>query len=57
MHNRARIVAPILLLVALAAAGYWWWNDRAAAANASSQLSGSGMLRIDAERGTKSAGK
>jgi multidrug resistance efflux pump len=47
MHNRARIVAPILLLVALAAAGYWWWNDRAAAANASSQLSGSGTIEAE----------
>ena len=46
MHNRARIIGPILLLALLAGAGYWWWNQRASAANAAT-LSGSGTIEAE----------
>jgi multidrug resistance efflux pump len=47
MHNRARIVAPILLLVILGGGGYWWWSQRAQAAATSGQLSGSGTIEAE----------
>src|SRR6266545_3518964 len=46
MHNRARIIAPILLLALLASGGYWWWNQRADAAS-SRTLSGSGTIEAE----------
>src|SRR5919201_2165504 len=46
MHNRARIIAPILLLAILAGGGYWLWNRQAAAAT-SNQLSGSGTIETE----------
>ena len=47
MHQRARIVAPILLLAVLAGGGFWWWNQRADAATASAALSGSGTIEAE----------
>jgi multidrug resistance efflux pump len=47
MHNRARIVAPILLLAILVGGGYWWWNQQAAAAATSGALSGSGTIEAE----------
>jgi multidrug resistance efflux pump len=47
MHNRARIIAPVLLLAILAGGGYWWWNQRAEAASASATLSGSGTIEAE----------
>src|SRR5262245_6937117 len=47
MHNRARIVAPILLLAILGGGGYWWWSQRAEAAATSGQLSGSGTIEAE----------
>jgi HlyD family secretion protein len=47
MHNRARIIAPILLLALLAGGGYWWWSQRASAASAASRLSGSGTIEAE----------
>jgi len=46
MHNRARIIAPILLLALLASGGYWWWNQHADAAS-SRTLSGSGTIEAE----------
>ena len=46
MHNRARIVAPILLVALLAGGGLWWWN-RSASAAAAAQLSGSGTIEAE----------
>ena len=47
MHNRARIVAPIVLLVILIGGGYYWWNQRAATAVTSAQLGGSGTIEAE----------
>src|SRR5215211_1569268 len=46
MHNRARIIAPILLIVLLASGGFWWWNQRASAAGERT-LSGSGTIEAE----------
>src|SRR4029078_749988 len=46
MHNRAKIMGPILLLALLAGGGYWWWNQRAGA-SAASRLSGSGTIEAE----------
>ena len=46
MHQRARIIAPILLLALLAGGGFWWWGQRANAAGGRA-LSGSGTIEAE----------
>lgn len=46
MHNRVRIIIPILLLAAIAGTGYWWWNRQANAASTTT-LSGSGTIEAE----------
>lgn len=47
MHNRARIVLPVLLVVALIGGGFWWWNQRTTAATADGMLNGSGTIEVE----------
>lgn len=47
MHQRARIVIPIVLLVALLGGGYYWWDRRATVAAQSGQLAGSGTIEAE----------
>jgi len=47
MHNRIRIIAPILLVALLVGGGFWWWNQRTRAASAAGQLSGSGTIEAE----------
>jgi multidrug resistance efflux pump len=46
MHQRARVVLPVLLIATLIGGGYWWWNQRAVA-EASALLSGSGTIEAE----------
>jgi multidrug resistance efflux pump len=46
MHNRVRIVAPVLALLLLGG-GYWWWTGRAGAAAAPDSLSASGTIEAE----------
>ena len=46
MHNRAKIIGPILVLALLVGGGYWWWSQRANAAGAGA-LSGSGTIEAE----------
>lgn len=45
MHQRARVIVPVLLIVALAAGGYWWYQRDVAAKNG--RLSGSGTIEAE----------
>jgi multidrug resistance efflux pump len=48
MHQRARIMVPVVLVLALAFGGYQWWQQRSANALAATQLSGSGTIEAEA---------
>ena len=47
MHNRIRIIVPVLLLLAIGGGAFWWWNNRTATASAANGLSGSGTIEAE----------
>jgi HlyD family secretion protein len=47
MHQRVRVVVPMLVLALAAGGGYWWWGQQAARASAAGLLSGSGTIEAE----------
>jgi multidrug resistance efflux pump len=47
MHERARIVIPILLITLLTYGGYRWWNEQARAAELAGVITGTGTIEAE----------
>ena len=47
MHNRIRIIGPVLLVAVLVGGGLWWWSRGASASSAAGALSGSGTIEAE----------